>query len=489
MPLVTLASGVVTTKPRPDLRSDRQVLEELPTHRGEALRYALEALDARALHVLLTTRTPGAGALYLTGVLDTPIDDLNEPGGERDVARERMNSQRRGGAPQGSSQETMLHYLAARAGGHKCAKVLLELNASPSVRERWQAQTPLHVAARTGNVDMARVLCKHGAQLTALDATRSNALHLAARGDFADFCAWAVKHGLPVDGADGQGRSPLHLAAMEGSAGAAVRLMELKADAALGLPASDRTPLHTAVRHRRTNCVEALLRVCGGGLLHEQDDEGKTPLHEAVADSVVPDNDTLILRDPTNAGPKGEPTANARSLVRVRAPDRHCSAGGGAVAMVEALLRFRRRASASHAASASESAHASPSPSPVWPPASPSSSVRSQRRRDRDGACAREDLGVPVNVLEVRTFKERRTALHLAIALANPAAVEALLRHGADVYAQDGGGVTALEMLKVQAQVRSARLRDSPRTPPLESRLARAGNPPEIPPGNRQTCP
>lgn len=45
-------------------------------------------------------------------------------------------------------------------------------------RER---QTPLHIASRLGNVDIAVLLLQHGADVRAMTADHYNALHIAAK--------------------------------------------------------------------------------------------------------------------------------------------------------------------------------------------------------------------------------------------------------------------------------------------------------------------
>ncbi|PIG85595.1 hypothetical protein AARAC_007318 [Aspergillus arachidicola] len=212
------------------------------------------------------------------------------------------------------------------------------------------AETPLHIAARVGNRDMAQILLQHGADIHALDDRGRTPLHLAAsrdwyngsidqRGDFvlqllldwgADVhsrCGHRgttalmratsfgydkgvrslLKHGA-VDSADARGMTSLHRAASSGHLGILQLLLEIGSDAN-SKDENGKTALHLAVCNNEgetTKCLVAHHQTNS----HATDNEGLTALHYAskkghyqsiVALSLAPEFSSLV-RLPTLDG-------------------------------------------------------------------------------------------------------------------------------------------------------------------------------------------
>ncbi|KAK4228446.1 Glycerophosphodiester phosphodiesterase GDE1 [Podospora fimiseda] len=87
---------------------------------------------------------------------------------------------------QDKTGETALH-IAARFGHHECAKVLLkgtmDQKADPNMTENTFAWTPLHIAAVDGHLSVAKILVEAGADVDKLDSSGWTAReHAALRG-------------------------------------------------------------------------------------------------------------------------------------------------------------------------------------------------------------------------------------------------------------------------------------------------------------------
>ncbi|KAI8851489.1 ankyrin repeat-containing domain protein [Chytridium lagenaria] len=117
---------------------------------------------------------------------------------------------------------TALHYAAAATKGDPVSSVrtLLEIGqASPDPREFKYFLTPLHMASKSGSVEVVQELLKHGADPKARTSDRRTAAHFAAYGGHA-LCLAAllrcepglVKGGEELAGESGERITPLHLA-------------------------------------------------------------------------------------------------------------------------------------------------------------------------------------------------------------------------------------------------------------------------------------
>ncbi|CBY07918.1 unnamed protein product [Oikopleura dioica] len=78
-------------------------------------------------------------------------------------------------------------FTAVISGSHECAKLLLERGADVDNGRAGFSEnpaTPLHEAARRGDLKMCEILLEHGANPNALDKRNRAPIHLAAMGDF-----------------------------------------------------------------------------------------------------------------------------------------------------------------------------------------------------------------------------------------------------------------------------------------------------------------
>ena len=180
----------------------------------------------------------------------------------------------------GRDGETPLHS-AARYGDLETVQVLLDYQANVHAHlgaESDQGRTPLREAAYNGRVEVVRVLLEHGAHLGAEDNHGGTSLHVAVVNWREDAVRVLLEGGANVGAEDNQGRTPLHKAADRGRAEVVLVLLEHGAD----IGAEDyqgRTPLYDAVDHGRVEIVLALLE--HGANIGAKNNRGRTPLHEA----------------------------------------------------------------------------------------------------------------------------------------------------------------------------------------------------------------
>jgi ankyrin repeat protein len=295
--------------------------------------------------------------------------------------------------------------------------------------------TPLHVAARWGQKEIAEVLLNHKADVNAESRRCGTPLQLAVRGGHKDVAELLLARGATLDifAAVGLGRlddvkrllkddpkrlsahdpggyTPLHWAAETSQNGAAEILLERGADVA-AKARGGLTPLHYALNDLR---LAALL------LDHKADmnagrDVGFTPLHIAVAHHNLAAAKYLVAHGAdVNCRTPG-PTAPV-----VRRTPLHIAAEMGYADLVELLapktdldLRDGEGGTALHAA------------------------VRETIAREthKDVVKALLRAGVRTEATDDRG----RTALHLAAAAGKADLAEILLDNGADVNAGDWG--------------------------------------------------
>jgi ankyrin repeat protein len=124
---------------------------------------------------------------------------------------------------------------------------------------------PLHIAARRGLLDIAKLLIDKGAAVNAGDAAGETPLHFAAANGQREVVKLLIDKGAKVSTATRFGGTPLHRAAKMGHREIAELLLDKKADVN-AKDASGRTPLDAAVESdaKGASAVAELLRKKGG---------------------------------------------------------------------------------------------------------------------------------------------------------------------------------------------------------------------------------
>ena len=140
--------------------------------------------------------------------------------------------------------------------------------------------SPLTLAAQEGHEAVVEALIEHGADVNMLDKNGRGALHFATQSnDLETVSILLDHHGDPGKYDDCYNVTPLHLACERGYVRIAEALLRHGADSnesARALP-----PLVYAVAHKRTDCVELLLKYAADP--NCEDARGNSVLHTAVA--------------------------------------------------------------------------------------------------------------------------------------------------------------------------------------------------------------
>ena len=139
--------------------------------------------------------------------------------------------------------------------------------------------TPLHVAARWGSVDVCRLLLEHGANVHARNAHGQTALHDASSNP-EKVGQLLLDAGADVGARDAEGNTALHRALQNSES---VRLL-LDAGADVDARnAEGETALHRTVMRDRQESIRLLLDA--GADVGARDAEGNTALHRAIQNS------------------------------------------------------------------------------------------------------------------------------------------------------------------------------------------------------------
>ncbi len=261
--------------------------------------------DRRIAGIRSTIADKQASCRSGSRVAESEVDD--QPANPRPVdetaAQERlMQVLGRGFLPRKSDRNgwTDLHYAAA-LNLSRLAAALLDNGADPSARlntggdplndqlqntlyslkvgelSSWRldGQTPLMVAARMNNREVAEQLLLRGASVRERDSDRKTPLHYAASGSALNVIDLLASRGADVNAADKQRKTPLHDGIR--SPGVVAALVGRGANYEAG-DDKDRRPMHYAVQTPRS--MDVLL--ANGANIEGLDNKRRTPLHYAA---------------------------------------------------------------------------------------------------------------------------------------------------------------------------------------------------------------
>jgi len=189
--------------------------------------------------------------------------------------------------------ETPLH-MAAPRGKLNIVKELIKRGAKVNARRdiKW---TPLHEAAYYGHTEVIKILIENGADVNARGGIHvgigaspfgggkkinETPLHLAAKRGFFESVKILVENGAKINVKDRWGFTPLHRAVDRGSIEVVKFLLEKGAEVNTQVDFYDNlTPLHEAVvpRSDKTSKMVELL-ISHGADIHAKNKKGETPL-------------------------------------------------------------------------------------------------------------------------------------------------------------------------------------------------------------------
>jgi len=173
--------------------------------------------------------------------------------------------------------------LGVGSGREEVARMLLERKADVNSSNR-DAVHPVHSAARTGDLDILRVIVESGrARLDARNALLQTPMILAAQNNHSDVVKYLHDSGGSIDLWDRDGNTPLMAAAAEGHAEVVQTLMDLGARLDL-VDRDDRTALFQAAQEDYPEVLEVILAdEMGRELLDANDVYDNLPIHAASA--------------------------------------------------------------------------------------------------------------------------------------------------------------------------------------------------------------
>ncbi|KAL8878727.1 MAG: hypothetical protein Q9198_003528, partial [Flavoplaca austrocitrina] len=153
-------------------------------------------------------------------------------------------------------------HVAARYGNVEAVRSLLKHGVSPNIRD-GDGNTPIHGAALSGEHEMIEILVDHGTDPTAQNDAGESGPHAFLRSEYPNY--WMpplvpllVRCGVPVNAPDAEGKTALHIAAHRGLDSPVEFLMEHGADSSRK-DHKGFTPLETAGIAGNEKLVEQML--------------------------------------------------------------------------------------------------------------------------------------------------------------------------------------------------------------------------------------
>uniref|UniRef100_A0A8B9N557 Ankyrin 2 n=1 Tax=Accipiter nisus TaxID=211598 RepID=A0A8B9N557_9AVES len=168
---------------------------------------------------------------------------------------------------------TPLH-VAAKYGSLEVAKLLLQRRASPDSAGK-NGLTPLHVAAHYDNQKVALLLLEKGASPHATAKNGYTPLHIAAKKNQMQIATTLLNYGAETNILTKQGVTPLHLASQEGHTDMVTLLLEKGSNIHVATK-TGLTSLHLAAQEDKVNVAEILTK--HGANQDAQTKLGYTPL-------------------------------------------------------------------------------------------------------------------------------------------------------------------------------------------------------------------
>lgn len=315
--------------------------------------------------------------------------------------------------------------------------------------------TPLHVASENAHNDVVEVVVKHEAKVNALDSLGQTSLHRAAHCGHLQTCRLLLSYGCDPNIISLQGLTALQMgnenvqqllqegvslghseadrqlleAAKAGDVETVKKLCTVQSVNCRDIEGRQSTPLHFAAGYNRVSVVEYLLQ--HGADVHAKDKGGLVPLHNACSYGHYEVAELLV---------KHGAVVNVADLWKFT--PLHEAAAKGKYEICKLLLQ--------HGADPTKKNRDGNTPLDLVKDGD--TDIQDLLRGDaalldaaKKGCLARvKKLSSPDNVNCRDTQGRHSTPLHLAAGYNNLEVAEYLLQHGADVNAQDKGGLIPL---------------------------------------------
>ncbi|XP_055306226.1 integrin-linked protein kinase-like isoform X2 [Sitodiplosis mosellana] len=175
------------------------------------------------------------------------------------------------------NEETPLH-IAAKMGHLNVTQVLIDNKANVNNKDNF-GKTPLHWAAGQGDVNIVRMLITNKADIEARDKYNKSPLHWAAGEGHVEIVKFLIEHGAEVNDKTINGKTALHKAAKRGHLNVSQLLIENGAI----IDAKDiyeRTPIYLAAKEGHVELVKFLIEHRAD--INSRNIYGETTLMEAA---------------------------------------------------------------------------------------------------------------------------------------------------------------------------------------------------------------
>lgn len=140
--------------------------------------------------------------------------------------------------------------------------------------------TPLHIAASKGSLDIVRLLVDSGAIIGDLNNRQATPLHLAASADSVEVISFLLGKGADIEAVDSSVMTPLNEAAKQGKE----KSVNILTQSGANINTSDsrlNTPLHWAANYGYNAIINTL--VSAGAFINPVNRDDETPLDRAMA--------------------------------------------------------------------------------------------------------------------------------------------------------------------------------------------------------------
>jgi ankyrin repeat protein len=138
-------------------------------------------------------------------------------------------------------------------------------------------QTLLEFACQTGNMGLAKLCYRRGANLSALTKKGETAFNIVTKSKRYDLMEFLHLYGVRINSADATGKTALHVAAASNDVDGVCRLMEWGADVNIK-DKKKQTPIHMAAAAGNMNTTMLLLE-CGADMNAKDDREYTAVAH------------------------------------------------------------------------------------------------------------------------------------------------------------------------------------------------------------------
>ncbi|WP_163150255.1 ankyrin repeat domain-containing protein [Anoxybacillus sp. MB8] len=205
---------------------------------------------------------------------ETPLDVAMRTG-QRDIAAQLLKV----GGKSAVMPLPPLHFALASSlaqGNEENIEIVKQIVNEQTVREKdKQHNTPLHIAAGSGNLALVQLVCQYDVDVNAVNKYGETPLLLAVQAGNVDVVRFLYEHGANVEIANQVGETPLYKAVERNFIDVATYLLEKKAkvDAKTNI---GKTPLMVAAEYGYDELMTLLLRY--GADVHVRDNTGNTAL-------------------------------------------------------------------------------------------------------------------------------------------------------------------------------------------------------------------